>query len=162
MGGVGSGGGGRLSDDEHLARGTFRPDRSDAERDAANAAKVLNGPWLREIPRPELPLGESGVKKYDEITQMLFEQNKLTKVTCMLAEQVAVLHQEMIRRMTAGKPVPASLSTQMQRALGQLQIAENAPAIANPAGKTNKFAGCGFAARLSPTRGLQKSSATRS
>jgi hypothetical protein len=162
MGGIGSGGGNRLSDEERRKRGTFRPDRTDAARDAMAVQKVVNGPWLREIPPPELPLSEIGKGKYHELTRILFDQNKLTLVTRMLAEQAASLHQEIHRRMVAGKPVPASLSTQMQRALGQLKIAEDAPAIANPAGKQNKFAGCGFSSRLSPTRGLRGNSSSRS
>lgn len=148
MGGVGSGGNNRLTDEDRKRRGTFRPDRTDAERDAAAAARVVNGPWLREIPEPKLPLNEVGRQKYDELTTMLFEQNKLTLVTCMIAEEAASLFQEKHRRMAAGKPVPASLSTQLQRALGQLKIAEDAPPIANPAGKKNKFAECGFSSRI--------------
>jgi hypothetical protein len=155
MGGVGSGGNNRLSDEERVKRGTFRADRTDVERDAAAASKVVTGIFLQTIPPPELPLNEIGTTKYNDLARILFEANKLTTVTRMLVEQAASLHQEMHRRLTLKKPVPASLSTQMQRALGQLKIAEDAPAIANPAGKVNKFEGCGFSSRLSSTRALR-------
>jgi hypothetical protein len=155
MGGKGSGGSSRLSDEERKKRGTFRADRSDALRDAAAAATVVTGPWLKTIPEPELPFDKAGLDKYHELARILFDSNKLTSVTRMLVEQVAFLHQEMQRRMAAGKSVPASLSTQMQRALGQLKIADDAPAIANPGGKTNKFASCGFSSRVSAARPLR-------
>lgn len=152
MGGKGSGGHNRLSDDEKRRRGTFRKDTSEAVYAEADAAKVVAGPWLTTIPEPDLPLNEHGRRKYDELTKVLFDANKLTAVTRSAAEQVAVLFQEQHARMTAGKPVPASLSTQMQRALAMLRIAEDAPVIDNPEGKRNKFSGCGFASRIPAAR----------
>src|SRR3954471_9790029 len=155
MGGVGSGGNNRLSDDEKKKRGTFRDDPSDCVCDAVAATRVVSGPWLTASPEQELPLSDIGRKKYDELTKILFDSNKLTTVTRMLVEQVASLHQEIHRRMSASKPVPASLTTQMRGALAQLKIAEDAPAIANPAGKINKFTSCGFSSRISATRGFR-------
>jgi hypothetical protein len=152
MGGIGSGGHNKIGDDEKRRRGTFRADRSEEARAQAAAAKVVTGPWLTSIPEPELPLNEVGRKKYDELTKVLFDANKLTAVTRMAAEQVAVLFQEQHARLSAGKSVPASLSDKLQRALSTLKIAEDAKPIENPEGKKNKFARCGFSSRLPAAR----------
>lgn len=152
MGGFGSGGHNRLSDSEKKRRGTFRADQSEEVMTEAAAAKVVSGPWLSSIPDPELPLGETGKKKYDELTKALFDQNKLTAITRLLAEQAAMLFEQQYLRLSAGKPIPASLSDKLQRALSQLKIAEDAKPIANPEGKRNRFAGSGFSSRLRPAR----------
>lgn len=152
MGGRGSGGSNRLSDEEKRRRGTFRADRSDESYAEAAAAKVVSGPWLTSIPEPELPLNEHGRRKYGELTKVLFEANKLTAVTRMFSEQAAVLFQEQHARLSAGKPVPASLSDKIQRALSMLKIAEDAKPIETPEGRKNKFARCGFASRLPAAR----------
>lgn len=151
MGGIGSGGGNRLSDEEHRRKGTFREDRSRETQIAEAAKKVVTGPWLSSIPEPELPLNEFGKKKYDELAHALFDQNKLTNVTRMLAEQAALLFQEQHRRLTANLPVTASLSDKLQRALAALKIAEDAAPITNPEGRINKFARSGFSNRRTAT-----------
>ena len=143
MGGSGSGGHNRLTDEEKRRRGTFQKQFSDEVYDARAAEKVIIGPWLSEIPQPELPLGEFGRKTYDDLTKMLFEQNKLTQVTCMLVEQVAALRQKQMNMMAAGKDPPVSLSNKISGLLANLRIAENAPTIASP-GQKNRFAGSGF------------------
>lgn len=152
MGGRGSGGHNGLSDEEKRRRGTFRADRSEEARGDAAAANVVTGPWLTSIPEPELPLNEHGRRKYKELTEVLFSANKLTAITRMAAEQVAVLFQEQHSRLSAGKSVPASLSDKLQRALSTLKIAEDARPIDNPEGRKNKFARCGFSSRLPAAR----------
>lgn len=149
---MGSGGHNKLTDAEKIARGTFRPSRSDEVYAERAGAKVVAFPRLREIPVPDLPLNEVGQKKYDELTRALFDADKLTVVTKTAAEQAAALHQEIHRRMSDGKPVPASLSDKLQRALAQLKIAEDAPTIASPGNRVNKFAGTGFSTRRAPPR----------
>lgn len=62
MGGIGSGGHNRLSDEEKKRRGTFRPDNSAEVYNARAAEKIVSGPWLTRIPDPELPLGKLGKK----------------------------------------------------------------------------------------------------
>lgn len=145
---MGSGGHNKLSDAEKIARGTFAPSRSEAVYEARAAAKVLAFPRLKEIPDPDLPLDVNGKKKYDELTRALFDADKLTVVTKMHAEQAAVLHQEIYRRMAASSPVPATLSDKLQRALSALKIAEDAHIIAGAGQKKNRFAGTGFSTRL--------------
>lgn len=152
MGGMGSGGHSRLSDDEKKRRGTFRPDQSEAVFEKRRAEKVVAGPWLTSIPEPELPLNEIGRRKYHELARALFDQNKLTAVTRMQAEQAAVLFQEQHRRLEAGTGVSASLSDKLQRALSALKIAEDATPIANPTAQKNKFAQSGFSFRTVKAR----------
>jgi hypothetical protein len=162
MGGQGSGGGNRLSDEERKARGTFRSDRSDAERDAAKASKVVTGHWLPTIPPPTFPLNDVGKKKYDELTRILFAQNKLTIVTQMQAEMAARQFEKIYTITAAGKDPSASDMTELAKALGQLKIAEDAPPIANPEGRINKFASCGFSTRRNASVRVRGSSGSRS
>ena len=145
----GSGRGHRLTDEEKKRRGTFRPDMSEEVYKARAAEKIVTGPWLKQIPEPECPLGEVGRRKYDEFTRQLFDQNKLTSVTQMYAEIASGLFEKIHSLKAAGKHPTGSDVTQLQRALDALKIAEDAPKIANP-GKQNKFASCGFSSRLRP------------
>lgn len=150
MGGIGSGGNGRLTDAEKRAKGTYRSDRSDEVYAARAAEKVITGPWLTSIPEPTIPLNAVGKAKYDEITALLFAGNKLTKVTCGDCERYSVMHQQMHERLTAGKAVSMDLIKRMDAISVRLRIAEDAPAIANPNQK-NRFAGSGFSnSRTSP------------
>lgn len=151
MGGRGSGGHNRLSDAEKKRRGTFREDKSEVVMIERAASSVVAGPWLKEIPDPELPLNEHGLKKYNSLCRALFDQNKLTVITRDSAEQAGVLFQEMKRRLDEGRPIPASLSDKYQRALSVLKIAEDAPIINNPEAKKNRFSGSGFAHRRDAT-----------
>lgn len=152
MGGIGSGGRGRLSDEEKKRKGTFRTDRSDAVYDSQAAEKVITGPWLTAIPDPSIPLNEVGAAKYQELADLLFKGNKLTKVTCGDCERMAVMHQQMHERLSAGKSVPMDLIKRMDSISVRLRIADDAPAIANPNQK-NRFSNSGFSnSRASPFR----------
>ena len=159
MGGLGSGGNGRLTDAEKKARGTFRADQSDAVYDAQRAATVVVGPWLASIPEPTIPLTAVGRAKYDELTKLLFDGNKLTKVTCSDCERMAVMHQQMHERLTAGKSVPMELIKRMDSISVRLRIAEDAAPLASPGAK-NKFASIGTAATVVSAYRLQRPAAT--
>lgn len=159
MGGRGSGGRNRLSDEEKKRRGTFRPDNSDAVYDQRAAARVIAGPWLSSIPDPEYPLNEIGMAKYRELTEPLFRDNKLTAVTVMRASTAALLHQKFHAYALAGKPISGSDVAQMRGILADLDIANSAPPIADPNGKRNKFAQAGFASRRTAQVTLRPSSA---
>jgi hypothetical protein len=149
MGGKGSGGHGRLSDAEKKARGTFRADKSDAVLDARAQARVFVGPWLDRIPEPEIPfITDTGRDKYNELTRLLFDQNKLTAILRTWAEVAAHAFEEIAIIKGERKRPSASLFTQFNRAMEALQIADSAPVITNPEGKRNKFEGAGFASRL--------------
>lgn len=151
MGGVNSGGHNRLSDEEKKRRGTLDPRWTEAAIAERKGAKVITGPWLSEIPKSDLPLGDVGLKKYQELTQSLFDMGKLTLSTKILAEQVAVLHEQMHRRMAEGRVVPVGMSSKIQQAVLQLGIAENAPTIAAPSKAAGKFTFSGFSNRR-PTK----------
>lgn len=133
-----------LSDAEKRARGTFREDQSEAAYAAKRAEKVVVGPWLTSIPDPEMPLNDVGKAKYMELAKLLFDQNKLTKVTCMDCEIVALHWQNVQARMAAGKAPSSDSLKQIASITQRLRIAEDAPAIANPNQKS-RFEGSGFA-----------------
>lgn len=150
MGGKGSGGNGRLTDAEKRAKGTYRSDRSDEVYAAKAAEKVITGPWLTSIPEPTLPLNEVGRAKYNDITKILFQGNKLTAVTCMDCEVLALHWQSVEAKIAAGKAPSTDSLKQIASITARLRIAEDAPAIANPNQK-NRFAGSGFSnSRTSP------------
>lgn len=147
-----SGGGNRKSDAQKIAEGTYRTDRSDEVYAARNAAKVITGVFLSKIPEPELPLGEVARKKYFELAQMLFDNNTLTSVSCMLCQSTAMIWEKIYRIAESGKTVPASVMHQFNQMMRDLKVAENAPAIANPNQKS-RFEGSGFSnSRSSPYR----------
>lgn len=152
MGGRGSGGSNRLSDEEKKRRGTFRADNSEEVYAERQAAKVVVGPWLSEIPEPEYTLNAVGRKKYDELTGELLKQSKLTAVSVMRASIVALLHQKFDHLAANGKYPSANDVAKLTSALRDLDIAQNAQVTA-PGGAKNKFAGCGFSnSRTSPIR----------
>lgn len=150
MGGRGSGGANKLSDEEKRRRGTFRPSRSEETYKEAAGAKVVAGPWLTTIPEPGLPLDEVGRRKYDEITKALFDQTKLTMATVLIAEQYALQYQQVHKRLSEGRNVPASTTQLLDKMLRDLRIAEEAPVIASPGEKQSKFRRVGFSTRLAP------------
>lgn len=146
------GGNNRKTDAEKKAEGTFRASRSEEAYNAAAGAKVITGVFLTQIPKPTVPLTEVGKAQYDKLTKLLFEQNKLTEVTCGDCERMAVMHQQMVDRLNSGKNVPIDLIKRMDAISVRLRIAENAPAVASPGGK-NRFEGSGFSnARVSAFR----------
>lgn len=153
-GNANSGGGNKLSDEEKRRRGTFRPDQSEETYAARAGAKVITGVFLPKVPEPSIPLSDVGRAKYDELTKLLFEQNKLTVVTCGDCERMAVMHQQMHERLQAGKSVSMDLIKRMDSISMRLRIAENAPTIADPTAK-NKFANSGFSASKVHTVGLR-------
>lgn len=148
----------QLSDATKKARGTFRADKSEEVYAAKRAEKVVVGPWLSSIPEPDMPLDENGRAKYDELTKILFEQNKLTKVTCMDCELVALHWQGIKARIAAGKAPSSDSLKQIASITQRLRIAEDAPAIANPT-QRNKFASIGTANRVLSTHRLRPSTA---
>lgn len=151
MGGQGSGGSNRLSDEERKARGTYRADQSDELYDQRAAAKILQGPWLSAIPEPDFPLTPIGRKKFDEITQALFEQGKLTQIAVGKATSAGVLWQKIATAIGKGRsPATADLKF-YDKIVDELQIARDAKVIASP--KRSRFADAGFSnSRTSPIR----------
>lgn len=152
MGGKGSGGINRLSDEERKKRGTHRPWQGDDVLDDRNAKRVVKGPWLSAIPEPDFPLSELGRTKYDELSAELFAQHKLTKITVTLASIAAMMHQKFHHLATIGKHPSGHDVAKYQSVLRDMKIADNAKVTASPDAK-NKFAGVGFAnSRATPFR----------
>lgn len=148
-GGLGSGRIRAMSDEERKRNGTYREDRSEAVALAKQAEKIVSGPWLPKIPEPEMPLNEVGRNKYFQIAQLLFDQNKLTQVTCDMCLNYAMLFQSAHARMSAGKTVSADASKRMDAILQKLRVAENAPTIAAPT--RNRFEGVGLRNSRTPS-----------
>lgn len=146
------GGNNRLSDEEKKAKGTFRPDRSEEVYAERAGSKVITGVFLSKIPKPSLPLNTVGKAMYDKMARLLFEQNKLTEVTCQDCENLGLIQQQMHARIEAGKSVSADMIKRKDAILVRLRLAENAPAVASP-GARNRFEGSGFSySRLSSFR----------
>ncbi len=148
----------RIGDEEKKRRGTFRADESEAVLNAKAGAKVITGIFLPKVPDPEMPLNAVGRAKYDEIAALLFEQNKLTKVTCMDCEILALHWQGIQARIEAGKAPSSDSLKQFASITQRLRIAEDAPAIADPT-RRNKFDSIGNAAGVLSTFRLRKATA---
>jgi len=142
MGGIGSGRIRTLSDEERKKRGTYNEATSEEAALARAAEKIVAGPWLPKIPEPEMPLNQVGRDKYFQIAQLLFDQNKLTQVTCDMCLNYATLFQSVHARLKAGKTVSVDASKRMDAILQKLRVAENAPTIASPT--RNRFDGVGL------------------
>lgn len=147
MGGIGSGGHNRLSDEEKKRRGTFRPNQSEAVYGSRAAEKVITGIFLSKAPVPAIALGDLGRAEYEKLTNELIAQNKLTEFTARQANLAAKLTEEISMLAEQGKVVATSRYTALARALSNLNIAENATNIAPQGEKKSKYAGVGFASR---------------
>lgn len=117
--------GGFNTDEMKKASGSWRPSNSDAVRARKLSEKVFALPTHDEIPDPELPLRTKGLKKYYELCGQLHRQGKLTRFARDAAEQVATLFQDQHERMAAGKRVPAYITQNIQRLMGQLALIED-------------------------------------
>jgi hypothetical protein len=147
MGGFGSGGHNRVSDEEKRRRGTYRADRSEAVYGERRTALVVSGPWLSAIPEPVVTLKDIGRRFYDDITRQLLDQNKLTRLTQLAAERLAQSYERRVVLSEQGKYPTATDDAQFDRAMKALQIAENAPKITKPDAQQNRFARNGFSNR---------------
>lgn len=146
------GGAGLKSDAEKIELGTFDKRTGQEARDDRKVAKLLAHPRLKEVPEPELPLGERGSVKYNELARMLLEQGQLTIITRGYAENAAIAFEEIDRLKKAGKDVRASLIQQYQRALDSIRQFDIDRPIQTPEGqRKNRFAYSGFSSRLRRT-----------
>lgn len=156
MGGRGSGGWNKLTEEEKRRRGTLKPSRSDQAYAERATAKLITGPWLTKIPKPDYPLNKIGLAKYNEWTNELFEQNKLTSIMVTKASALALLHQKFHRLATEGKEPSASDYAKFQSGMRDLDIAANAKVTASP-GEKNKFEGSGFSTSRAATFRIRSS-----
>lgn len=149
MGGIGTG---RKKSAATLAKMSAEQIAADQQAKVDKAAqKIVAGPWCEDIPAPEMPLEGVGLKKYNELARMLFDQRKLTKISLMQAEAAAVMFAKIHALVSAGKSPSANDQNQYQRALTNLKVADEARTISEP-GKTNRFKPFGFSARRSAAK----------
>ena len=136
-----------ISDADKIARGTFRRSEGEDAKALAGLAKIHVFPTFREIPQPTLPLGIVGQAEYDTLSRVLFDAGRLTLLTQRSIEALAISKDTIAALHTAGKPVPARILEQMNRALGDLRLADVDASLTphNPA--ENKVRWNGFAAR---------------
>jgi hypothetical protein len=136
-----------LSDREKIARRTFRRDKSEDARALIGLTKVHAFPTFREIPRPTVPLGQTGQAEYDTLSRVLFDAGRLTLLTQRSIEALAVAKDAITMLHASGKPASARILEQMNRALGDLRLADVDPTITPREPEKNRFARSGFAAR---------------
>ena len=152
MGGKGSGGHNRLSDEEKKRRGTFKESASEKVYDERAERKIITGPWISKVPEPDFPLDKIARAKYQELATMLLENGTLTAISAMQCAQVAILLQNQRNLLSTGKIPPVSLSSKVSGLMAQLRISENAKPIGEKP-KKNRFDGSGFSnSRSTPFR----------
>ena len=142
------------SDSYKKARGTLKSQHSEATRAKRAVDNVLAFPQLKAIPACSFPLpkGGPGERAYLEWSEMLLKANLLTAVTVGYAEQYAVNEQKMHDRVNAGKLV-TDRSLEIRRSLLLKFEALNVDrALVPDKTKPNRFAHCGFPARLRKER----------
>lgn len=136
-----------LSDEEKIRRGTLDPRTSEEERDRASLEKVLAFPTFHEIPDPTIPLNEIGRKTYDKWARDLFNAGRLTQITQLSIENLALADQTIAACAKSGKAVPGSIITQRNRAAGELKVINVDPSLTPKRPDENKFSRNGFPAR---------------
>lgn len=144
-----------LSDEEKKARGTFRAGTSTEVRNRKLGEKVFAGPGYQDVPDPEFPLGDIGLKQYFRLAgRVLREKGRLSDVIQRACESYSILWEEAYTRRITGKKVPASIVERMDRSLSILKLAEVAtvvdPDAADP--KKNPFRACGLVSALAKGR----------
>lgn len=135
--------------------------------EAAQGERVLGNVFRHpafsdDIPDPEKPLDETGVRKYFEMAGILFRAGRLSSISRDLCEQAAILHMEQSRMMAERKKVPAYVSKELKSILQQLKLIDDAKPVGTSIHrqqKANRFAKFGFAARASKAARLQASAA---
>jgi hypothetical protein len=144
-----------MSDKDKIARGTFRPDKSENARALAGLAKIHAFPTFREIPPSTVPLGAVGQAEYDTMSRVLFDAGRLTLFTHRSIEALALAKDTVAMLHAVGKPVSGRLLEQMNRALGDLRLVDVDQSLVPHKPAVNRFANSGFAARhysLPPSR----------
>jgi hypothetical protein len=133
------------TDAEKKAAGTYR---KGTVSEAAHARKLSENvyahPTFQDVPDPQLPFNDVGMKKYFEVCGMLLGQGKLTAVTRDIAEQIALLVQDQHTRLAKGLMATAFSTNQLQRLLSMLKIADEASPIGiMTADRMNRFRSSG-------------------
>jgi hypothetical protein len=138
--------GSKMSDAEKKAKGIFDPRWSEQAGKDKMAAKVIPGPWLSTVPKPDFDLDEVGKKKYNELCDALLEQKKLTMVTRQHAQNIALIQMQISKLLAMGKLIPNNLFVTMKQSTMLLGIAEDAKNIGpEPKASESKWGFAGFA-----------------
>lgn len=130
----------QYSDAEKVAAGRFDSRFSEESRAKRGLDKIHAFPTLREIPKSSVPLGEAGQKAYDDWARIMFDAGHLTKIMQQWIESYALAQDTISRLAAEGKPIPASVMGQRNRALGEIQLADVDPSLTSKPKAENKFA----------------------
>jgi hypothetical protein len=138
--------GSKMSDAEKKAKGIFDPRWSEQAGKDRMAAKIISGPWLSAVPKPDFALDRVGMVKYNELCNALLDQNKLTMVTRQHAQNIALIQMQISKMLTMGKLIPNNLFVTMKQSTMLLGIAEDAKNIGPPPkASESKWGFAGFA-----------------
>lgn len=118
------------------------------ERQAAKVTQLFTQPRLDSVPDPELPMNDRGRLKYRELAESLLKAGQLTMITRGYAETAAIAFQQIYKLQEEGRDVRATLITQYNRALSNLQQLDVDKKTVQEAQRENKFKISGFSARL--------------
>jgi hypothetical protein len=144
-----------VSDERRKASGSFRPSNSEEARGRRLSAKVFAGPGFQDIPDPEFPFGEYGLRKYFELAGRLLREGKLSRATQQIAEQLAIQYEIQHQRASCGQRQQATASNNIMKFLALLKLSEDLTPVGGNVSierKKNPFGPCGGLAALAKVR----------
>lgn len=115
----------------------------------AGDERIVAGPGYRDIPKCKLPLKtEAGQREYDTYARVIFDAGLFDMYRHTHLSMYAQGMDEIFSAADKGLSVKTELRKATQRSFEALGVGELDKPIAAPKGaQTNKYAGCGFAAR---------------
>lgn len=118
---------------------------------ADDQGELIAGPWLNDIPAPQMPLQGAALVKYQELARRLYDQGKLTSKARDLIE-VAALNWGGLHLAAEFKRTPSTAAIkEYNKAIDMLNLEEAAQPIAGRNG-ARKYATNGFADRIAPPK----------
>lgn len=114
-----------VSDEQRKASGSFRPSNSEEARGRRLSEKVFAGPGFVDIPDPDYPFGEYGLRKYYELAGRLLKQGKLSGSTMQIAEQLAIQYEIQHQRASCGQKPGTSTTAVIMRLLALLKLTDD-------------------------------------
>lgn len=112
------------------------------------AAEVLAFPAMQTIPPPDLPLKGVAYDKYMELARGLLNSKKLNIFTRAKCEDIALLHENIHKRVEMGLAVSRAVIDQRTRLLKELQLVdESESTAAEPVGQENRYSRIGIIVR---------------
>jgi hypothetical protein len=144
-----------LSDEHKKASGSFRPSTSEETRTRRLSEKIFAGPGFVDIPDPDYPFGEYGLRRYYELAGRLLKQGKLSGSTLQIAEQLAIQYEIQQQRASCGQRVSSGTTTLIMRLLALLKLTDDLTPVGGNVSierKKNSFGPCGGLATLAKNR----------